>query len=363
MRIDKLILKNFRNHEKLEKEFTTNTTLIRGANGTGKTNILEAVHMLSTGKPTRAQYDLDLICHEKNLASIRGYANINQEDFQLEVQLLRKEELGNRAVKKFKLNKLAKGMHTFIGTFNSVLFAPEDIQLLTRSPATRRNYMDVALSQVDSKYKKALSNYKKGVRQRNKLLEMWFDMPGAREQIGFWNNTILVAGIYIQGARHKLIDVLQTSIETHREKLEIGTKTLRLKYKINEISKERLGFVQQKEIAAKRTLVGPHLDDFEIYMDGHNVGHFGSRGQQRGTILALKLAETDYIEKIKAERPILLLDDIFSELDETHRKAILEILPLQQNIITTAEGHNFIESQQKLPIEVIDLQIFKTHRI
>lgn len=198
MKITNLKLTNFRNHTKLSLDLDSNLTLITGPNGSGKSNILEAIHILSTGKSSRSKYDKDLIQYNKSFCTISAKIQTNDESFDLELQIIGSEKGGNVSLKKAKINKVAKSMLYFTGIFNSVLFSPEDIQLLTGSPSERRRYIDDMISQVDKNYKRALSDYTKAVRRRNKLLESINNNQGGLDQIDFYTNQILINGTLIQ---------------------------------------------------------------------------------------------------------------------------------------------------------------------
>lgn len=355
MKIHDLKLTNYRNHSKLALDLDEKLTLITGPNGSGKSNILEAIHILSTGKSARSRYDKDLIQYNKSFCTVSAKISTNEEEFDMELQIVGSEKGGNLSIKKAKINKVAKSIQYFTGIFNSVLFSPEDIQLITGSPSERRRYMDDLISQVDRDYKRALSDYVKAVRQRNKLLENIAEGNGGYDQIDFYTNQALTNGTLIQEKREKMFKNIKSIIAENGIKLGGEHTKLDLEYKKNEISKERLEEFKSREIAARTCLIGPHRDDFEIHFNKHNVSEFGSRGEQRTCVLALKLAEIEYIERIKKERPVLLLDDIFSELDARHQEAVLQTIEGQQTTITSTANPEFIKDKALrlvlLPIE------------
>lgn len=356
MKISNLKLTNFRNHSKLELEFDDRLTLITGPNGSGKSNILEAIHILSTGRTKMSRYDKDLIQYDKSFCTVEAKIHTKDEDFDMEIQIVRNEKFENVSIKKAKINKVAKSVQYFTGIFNSVLFSPEDIQLITGSPSERRKYIDDLISQVDINYKRKLNDYIRAVRQRNKLLEKINGGFGEQKQIEFYTNQILENGVYIQKERANMFEDIKPSINKNGKLLNNGSTHLEIKYKKNEISKGRLEEYRSREIAAMTTLVGPHRDDFEIYFNGHNVSDFGSRGEQRSCVLSLKLAEIDYIEGIKKERPVLLLDDIFSELDDKHQQAVLKTIENKQTTITSTATPEFINQTD---LKIISLPIKK----
>lgn len=336
MKINNLNLHNFRNHKKSIFEFGDDITLIEGPNGSGKTNILEAVYVLSTGKSPRAKYDRDLIEYDAPFTTVKANVEVENEVLDLEMQIIKSETFSNASSKRAKINKVPKSISFFCGKFNSVLFTPEDIQLITGSPSERRRYMDSVLIQTDKKYKKVHALYTKALKQRNRLLEMIRDENKGHDQIEYWTAQLLENGTYIQRSRKHALEKIEVEL------IKNGTiisnyQNLELKYKKSNLSEERLEQLRQNEIYAGTSLVGPHRDDFEILFNERNIGEFGSRGEQRSIILSLKLAEIDFIDSENNERPVLLLDDIFSELDEKHKRSVLDIVTNQQTLVTSAE--------------------------
>lgn len=343
MKINKISLKNYRNHEKKEISFENNTTVLIGNNGTGKTNILEAIYLLSTSKSKRARYDRDIIMYEQDFCTVNANVLVYGDEMDLEIQIIKRPETEHTSTKKVKVNKVPKSIQYFCGLFNSVLFTPEDINLLTGSPSERRKYVDMVLVQTDRRYKKLVSDYTKALKQRNKILEKIREENTGWDEIDFWTNQLVENGKMIQEIREDFFNDINESLKKYSKKLIMNDVLTSTRYKKSVINHDRLKELQNAEVASGTTLVGPHRDDFSIFFDGHDVAEFGSRGQQRSTLLALKFSEMDYIEKEKKERPVLLMDDIFSELDDNHQKAILETLENQQNIITTAEKLDFLE--------------------
>jgi len=348
MKIKELKLKNFRNHNSFEIKFENDSSILIGKNGAGKTNVLEAVHLLSTGKSSRAKYDKDLINYEKDFCSVEAIVERSDEAVQMQLQVLKENDDTNRSKKKYKLNKLPKTYSSFIGKLNSVIFAPENIRLLTGSPSRRRNYLDNVIRQVDPKYKKASLAYIKAVRHRNKILEKISEISSGKDYLEYWTNKILIEGLYIQERRKEMIDFFEELFSKYGKELNNKKTEISIEYLPNLSSEERLKKYFDKEVQAKTTLIGPHRDEFSVKFDNYNISEFGSRGQQRSTLLALKMCEIDYIEHNNKERPVLLLDDIFSELDIKHQQAVMEIIPKQQTIITSTDLPPFINGFQKI---------------
>jgi len=334
MQVSKIILKNFRNHKDISLDFDPGTNLIIGTNGIGKTNILEAIHLISTTKSIRAKYDRDIIKHEQSFCTI----NLITPSDQYELQIIKGDTLDNTSSKKAKVNKTPKTLSYFAGLFNSVLFSPQDVEILTGTPSLRRKYLDMVLMQTSEGYKKTLGLYTKAVRQRNKLLETIKENGYGYNQIDYWTHQILELGTQIQKKRIQFFEDIRPRMVNHNVELNNSHSSLEITYQINEISRERLEKYKETEISAKTTLVGPHRDDFEVIFEGKNIAYFGSRGQQRTAILALKLAEIEFIEDRTGNRPILLLDDVFSELDAKHRSTVINAIKNQQTIITATDA-------------------------
>lgn len=340
MKIIDLKLVNYRNHQNLKLSLGDNFIYIVGPNGVGKTNILESVYFISTGKSPRTKYDSDLINYDKTFATAQAKVNTKDDEIDLEIQVIKEGE-DNRSRKKAKINKVPKTIVRFCGIFNSVLFMPEDIQLIKGPPSDRRKYMDSVLIQVDPEYKKTLNTYGKAVKQRNKILEKINKEGRGWDEIGYWNIQILKSGQILHQKRTDMLDSIQPYLNSNSQKLNGSNQQTEIKYKKNELNEERLNKYQEREIAAKTTLIGPHRDDFEIFSEGHAVAEFSSRGQQRSVTLALKLSEIEYIENKVGERPVLLLDDIFSELDEKHQEAVMNVVGNQQTIFTSTHKQSF----------------------
>ncbi len=348
MQINELKLVNFRNHTKFNILFDEKITLITGPNGIGKTNLLEAINFLSTGKSIKARYDKDLIHHNKNFAT--AAANILNKDgsYFVELQVIKKDDLSNLSTKKAKVNKVPKSVTYFSGIFNSVIFTPEDLNTITGSPSDRRRYVDSILVQTDRLYKKNLSTYTRAIRQRNKILEKIAEFGRGWDEMGYWTKEALTSGLYIQDRRKHLFEFLDEAASKMFLKLNNKNSELSIGYKENKISEERLEKHKDNEVYAKTTLVGPHRDDFLVEYNKRNIAEFGSRGELRSAMLSLKIAEIEFIEKQTGERPVLLLDDIFSELDDFHKNAVMDIIDKQQTIITSIESLKSLSKQQKV---------------
>jgi len=334
MLIKQLNLDHFRSYVKKEFLFSSGNTLIVGPNAVGKTNLLEAIYLLATGKSFRAQLDTEMIGYGQEFGKVTAKIKNNQENEQLQIILTTGQFLGRRiAKKKYLVNGVARRMIDFVGNLRVVFFGPEDLKIILNSPSVRREWLDSVLQQVDREYRRAIVSYYKGLRQRNKLLEQIREGGKPVSVLFFWNKLLLENGQIITDKREELIDFVnqQPGYFDH----------LKIVYEKNIISQQRLDHYQEKEIAAGVTLTGPHRDDFKIFSQNHtkerDLHAFGSRGEQRTAVFSLKLAELEFISFKTGERPLLLLDDIFSELDHQRRERLLSIIPKQQTIISTAD--------------------------
>jgi DNA replication and repair protein RecF len=356
MQIQKIRLNDFRNFRMKFLEFSPTTTVILGANASGKTNILEGLFLLATGKSFRARVEEEMVNYKKDLARVKGRIGTDGEIIDLEAVLTRglidigKSHPERVPRKRLLINGIPKRLVDFAGNFKVVLFGPWDLELVTESPSHRRDFLDAVLSQVDREYRRSILSYEKGLRQRNRLLLRIREEGLSRTQLLFWNRLLIRDGDYISAKREEFINFINN---------RGGLKEIHfnLNYDKSAISEGRLEQYAEEEIAAATTLVGPHRDDF-IFETGEprrsrDLNRFGSRGEQRMGVLWLKLAELAFVEEKSGERPTLLLDDIFSELDHEHRKIVAGIVDKQQTIITTADPH-YIEGLKR--VEKIKLE-------
>ena len=352
MKINNLTLTNFKNHNDLKIDFDEKTTLIIGNNGSGKSTILESIYILSVGRLKTSKYDRDLIQYEKGFCTVKANVQTKEDDLEVELQIIKSERFDNASIKKAKINKVVKSIQYFTGVFNSVLFSPSDIQLITGSPSERRKYIDNILSQIDLDYKRSLNNYLQAIRQRNKLLENINKGFGGQNEIGFYTDQILNHGKTIQEKRSKMFEDMGPIVSKYGKELNNKKTDLKINYHKNVMSEERLQEYKSREIGAMTTLIGPHRDDFEILFDGHDISNFGSRGEQRSCVLSLKIAEMEFIEKKKDDKPVLLLDDIFSELDAKHQEAVTSCIENNQTILTSTSTPSFLQDKE---LKIINL--------
>src|SRR3990167_2689892 len=350
MILSKIQISNFRNLKKESFSFSPKTTVIIGPNTSGKTNIFEAIFLLATGKSFKAQVEEEMISYGKEIARVSG--DFSKPKQKLEVVLTRGEitvgqdpEKTERVPRKrLMLNGIAKRLIDFAGNFKAVLFGPWDLELVTESPSVRRKFLDTLLSQVDREYRRASLSYEKGLRQRNRILYRIREEGASRGQLLFWDRLLIKNGDYISQKREEFINFTN-------DKGKLNGQDFSLDYDKSAISETRLEQYAEEEVAAATTLVGPHRDDYCFRLKknkrARDLNRYGSRGEQRMGVLWLKLAELSYIEKTTEEKPTLLLDDIFSELDNEHREIVMKTVGSQQTIITTADPH-FVKSLKKV---------------
>ena len=354
MYLKQLNLQNFRNYEKKEFKFGKNTTLIVGPNTTGKSNVIEAIFFMASGRSFRIDRDEQLIKFEQTVARIKG----NIEDKKLEVVIAQGGVDGRiTPFKKHFVNGVSKRKVDFVGNFFAVLFAPSDLEIIIGSPSKRRDFMDNILIQTDRDYRLASSFYEKGLRARNALLHRAKEVGVRNEkEFAYWDNLLIVQGQKITKKREEFVEYLNNS------KKEI--LSFEIFYDKSIMSKERLLQYKDAEVGAGVTLVGPHRDDLLIRINPNKINaneyeydikSFGSRGQQRLAILQLKFLELSFIEQKTRELPVLLLDDIFSELDEEHIQLVLKMIPNRQTIITTTHKE-FVGNKLLKSMDVVELR-------
>ena len=363
MYLDKIQLQNFRSFRVKSFSFSQESTLMVGDNATGKTNILEAIWLLATGRSFRARVEREMIRNGEELARVSGEL-VNGEGEELEILLTTGEVAGESVPRKrYIVSGLGKRRMDFVGNFRVVLFRPEDLELLLGGPSIRREYLDSVLEQVDREYRRSLLSYKKGLRQRNKLLERIREGEAERKQLLFWNRLLIKNGEVVESKREAFVEFVNEAFG--RERISQVFGGLEIVYDRSVISEKRLRQYKRQEVAAGATLVGPHRDDFKIIAEvrsqkskvksGRDLAVFGSRGEQRLAVLALKLAELSFVTQHIGKRPLLLLDDIFSELDHEHREDVLEVVGQQQTILTTTDLH-LVEAKYRKKMKVIELQ-------
>lgn len=361
MFIKSLKLINFRNYDEIYLNFNNHINLLIGKNGHGKTNILEAIYLLSLGKSFRTNKDKELIKFENENGYVGGLFLKEESDNTIEIVIRRDSKKGIK-VNKSSIEKFSQ----LLGNFNVVIFSPEDLKLVKEGPKERRKFIDREISQIVPKYYHYISSYNKVLFQRNKLLKSnYID----ENLLDVFDEELSVYGGYIYQYRRKFISKIEFLAKSIHKKMTDEAENLEIKY-INQINLdcgnsyndlkgrliENLKKTRDQDRYNKTTKIGPHKDDLEILINGLDVKLYGSQGQQRMCSISLKLSEINLIKKEVGEYPVLLLDDVFSELDESRQKLLVDNLNDVQIFITSAE-----ESHKKI-FENKDISIFNIER-
>ncbi|MGY3704457.1 DNA replication/repair protein RecF [Vagococcus martis] len=349
MQLNQIALTNYRNYNQLTLDFSPKLNVFVGDNAQGKTNLLESIYVLSLTKSHRSNHEKELIQWKKEFARIEG--NISKKNGDIDLTMI----VSNKG-KKTKINGLEQTkLSQYIGYLNVILFAPEDLSLVKGSPQHRRKFLDMEIGQINSQYLHHLSNYQSVLKQRNQYLKksaynkthdaVYLDV--LNEQLAQEGSFVLFSRLYFIGLLEKWANTIHESISYGKEKLNITYKTSLVL--TEEMTQEELYHLLMKELkqseardlAQLTTSVGPHRDDLVFMVNGQNVQTYGSQGQQRTTALSVKLAEIELINDEIGEYPILLLDDVLSELDDARQVQLMEFIDnkLQTFLTTTSVSH------------------------
>ena len=345
MYIKQLTLQHFRNYQQVTLEFTKGLTILTGENAQGKTNLLEAIFLLSLAKSHRTNHDQEMIQWAQETANISAVVETNLYEIPLSLKLSKKGKIA-------QVNYLdqAKLSH-FVGKFNTILFAPEDMQLIKGAPNLRRRFIDIELGQVNPIYLNHLSTYQRALKQRNSYLKQygrsakfdtaWFDIL---------TNQLIGSAAHIIEARYQFMVQLEQIASPIHQNLSNQRDALRLEYlngthlyqaqtveERQAVLEEQAKQVMVREKEQGMTLFGPHRDDFVCYVNEKKAQFYGSQGQQRTIVLSLKLAEIELMQQKTGEYPVLLLDDVLSELDDERQHILMSYIENKvQTILTTA---------------------------
>ncbi len=368
MHVFNLSLRDFRNYDRLDLQLESGTTLFYGPNAAGKTTILEALFYLATTRSPRAAPTASWCagmpratsaCCRLRGCSARCAAPTARCAWRWWCSDASRRAASSPAhlVKTVRVDRKAVRALDLVGNLRVVLFTPADLALVTGAPSERRRYLDVTLSQLDGRYVRTLSHYQKVVQQRNSLLRSWREgrrpVRGANDELAFWDRELALSGAYVLRERlaavaelnglagpifcqvtagpHQLVATYQSSVAGLT-----GTPDDRT---IEQAFLAQLLRMRDDEIGRGQTLIGPHRDDLELTMNGISVGTYGSRGQQRSATLALKLGEAELMRARTGEAPVLLLDDLLSELDAARRTHLLDVIGREdQQTLLTATG-------------------------
>ncbi len=353
MRIKSLTLRDFRNYNRLNVNFADSFNIIYGNNAQGKTNIIEAIFLCASGRSHRTSRDDELIRNDAFGYEIKLQLSKKGSDEELHITFNKEER------KKIRINEVPiKKLGDLMGHLNAVIFSPEDLLIIKQGPAERRRFIDITLSQLRPAYFYDLQQYAKILFQRNCLLKKIMVQKELEDTLEVWNRHLVKTGSRIMKARIDFINRLDTFAAARHEVLTNNEEKLKLNYTpsfefdfdsddpgIDEIFHRMLSECKSKEIMRGTTLLGPHRDDLDIVLNGESTKIFGSQGQQRTAALSMKLAEIDLMKEESGEYPVLLLDDVLSELDDRRKEYLLDSIGAVQAFITCTDRRFFNRSQ------------------
>lgn len=349
MFIDSLALLNYRNYKDEKISFSKGINILYGDNAQGKTNVLEAIYMLATTKSHRGSHDKEIINFDSEESHIK--ADIIKNDITHRIDMhLRKNKNKGVAINRIPIKKSAE----LFGLVNIIIFAPEDLNIIKESPSERRRFIDMELCQLNKIYYSELSTYNKILNQRNNLLKQISFDNSKIDMLDIWDIQLVDYGKRVIRERKKFIDRINEIIPQIHKNLTKGKEQLKLIYdknvKEDDFENELLS-KRDAELRYQSTQIGPHRDDIIFELNGKDVKKYGSQGQVRTVALSLKLAEIELVKYTINDNPILLLDDVMSELDSGRRDALLESISNIQTIITCTGYDDFIK--ERLSIDKI----------
>lgn len=343
MVLKKLYLQNFRNYKEQQIDFCEGVNLIFGDNGQGKTNIAEAVYMFSSAKSHRTPHEKDLISFSAPYSKIKIEFSDRTREMEAEIIIERDKP------HKIKINGVENIKNSeLIGKFLAVMFSPEDFSFIKDGPAERRKFLDIAISQLKPAYFKKLSEYNRYLKSKIKALKE----PAYHEMIDVYNKKLAELASDIMEYRHEFIELIKPKLEKINKEITKNDESLKVEYiglvpytqnkeKLKKEIFKKLEKVKEREKLEKISLAGTHRDDLEFSLNELKLKDFGSQGQVRTAVLAIKLAQAEILRESYGEEPVLILDDILSELDSTRRKFLLNEIRGKQVIITGTDKANF----------------------
>ncbi len=386
MYLQRLSVTNFRNYTRLNLDLPASTVVLQGANAQGKTNLLEAIYFLATSRSPHTTSDRQLVnwlADEEPLPHARLVAEVAKGDtlYRIEITLVKRASAnGVRVQKEIRINGVPRRAMDLLGVMNVVLFRPQDMELADGPPSRRRQYLDATLCQVNRAYCETLRDYNHVLEQRNALLRSLRERARVSgDELLFWDERLAANGAQLIVARQAALAELERLAQPVHHTLSGGKENLRLRYvpnfdptrepdtayqmalgfdesagarelpslvpsKVTSVFRAHLGQTQREEIARGMTLLGPHRDDFRFEADGVDLRTYGSRGQQRTAVLALKLAEAQFMLQETGHQPILLLDEVMAELDSHRQRHLLQAVNgVQQAVLTTTDWEVFDE--------------------
>lgn len=347
MVVKELTVSQFRNLERARVEFAPGVNILSGANAQGKTNLLEALYVCCTGRSHRTHRDAELIRHGEKEAVISARVEhsdgVHLIDMGLSSQGRKKVRINNSPIR--RLGEL-------MGHLNGVLFSPEDLYLVKEGPAWRRRFADITLSQVHPPYFYMLQQYQQALSQRNTLLKTIQREGRGMETMPVWEAQMAALGAKLVAERRRFVAILAEKVASIHGELTQGGEELTVRYATfcdasdaAELENALLSALErgrERDLKAGTTLTGPHRDDLVLTLGGREIRSYGSQGQQRTSVLSLKLAELAIMTDITSEAPILLLDDVFSELDTSRRRMLEKSIGSVQTLVTCVDGERML---------------------
>lgn len=346
MMIKSIELKNFRNYENLFVEFTNGTNILFGDNAQGKTNVLESAYVSGTTKSHKGSKDRDMIRFNENESHIRTFVLKNDKEFQIDIHLKKNRSKGI-AVNRIPIKKAG----SLFGILNIVFFSPEDLSIIKNGPSERRRFLDLELCQLDKIYLSDLTNYNKILNQRNKLLKDLVFRRDLMDTLSVWDMQLTEYGSRIIKRRKEFVKELSEIVFDIHKNISGNREELVLSYEPNtdeEHFEEELCRLREKDMKYCQTSAGPHRDDLLFKIGEADIRKFGSQGQQRTSALSLKLSEIELVKKMIHDTPVLLLDDVLSELDSSRQNYLLSSIHDIQTIITCTGLDEFVKNRFKI---------------
>lgn len=336
-------LSNFRNYEALQMQFDQGTNILYGDNAQGKTNVLESVYVSGTTKSHRGSKDRELIRFGCEEAHIRTIVEKDSLEYQIDMHIKKNRSKGI-AINKLPIKKAAD----LFGILNLVLFSPEDLNMIKNGPAERRRFLDFELCQLDKIYLHYLSKYNKVLNQRNKLLKDLPFQPSLKDTLPVWDLQLLECGRKVILARQEFVSRLNEIVYDIHKRISGGREELFIKYEPDVTAEEfeqKLFSCQERDLKLGTTNTGPHRDDLSFLIGEIDIRKYGSQGQQRTSALSLKLSEIELVKKSIHETPVLLLDDVLSELDSSRQNFLLNSIHDIQTVITCTGLDEFVKNR------------------
>ncbi len=343
MTIKSIELQNFRNYETLHIALNQGTNIFFGDNAQGKTNILESAYVSGTTRSHKGSKDKDMIRFGEQEAHIRTMVNKNEQEFQIDIHL-KKNRAKGIAVNRVPIKKAGE----LFGILNIVFFSPEDLNLIKNGPSERRRFLDMELCQLDKIYLSDLANYNKLLMRRNKLLKDTIFRPELRDTLPVWDMQLTEYGVRIIRRRKEFIRELNEIVHGIHKHISGNREELLLTYDPDveaDMFAEELKKAKEKDEKYCQTSVGPHRDDMSFTIQGVDIRKYGSQGQQRTSALSLKLSEIELVKKSIHDTPVLLLDDVLSELDSGRQNYLLSNIHDIQTMITCTGLDEFVKNR------------------